>query len=631
MIRKLTVLLLSGVICLIGVTSALAITYNEAPMLRTKVAAGELPAVEERLPEEPFVVGPGVLLPVEDLDLEIGQYGGTERLVRIWPETSWSMYLEGNEPLVSAPGMTGENIRGNIVQDFEMSDDGKVFVFHMRKGLKWSDGALVTTEDILFTYEDVLLNEKLTPVFPGFLRAAAKGDAEPMKLTVIDEYTFRIEFAEPYGGFPMNLAIGYSWGTYTPLLKPKHYLQKFHPRYTAMEELQPLIKAQALAEGEWWTLFLQKDIEYPSEITEDAIGFPSLWPWTMVKLTPQVASFERNPYYFKVDTAGNQLPYIDAVRDELVENLEMVTMKIVSGEVDHSYEYGTAAKFPFFKENEEKGDYRTILYDMARSAAIMMPNETYDDPVWREVLRDVRFRGALSLAINYEEIVENVFLGLAVPTRMTPNEYNPEKANQLLDEMGLDKRNDDGWRLGPDGKPFVIPVEFAPFWEGLLSVGELVAEAWQAVGIKTTLKQIAIGLYYERVAANEGQCVIHWNNALPDVWWMWAMKWGHHTFWATAPLWWTWNETGGKVGETPSPEGIRLFEATSDLMAATTAEQRESIKNEILKLEYDNVWFMDTVSDVKQPVMVSNNLGNVAHKGYALAANQAAEIYFFKK
>ena len=195
MIRRLIVVLLSTVMCLLAVISALAVTYNESPMLRTKVAAGELPPVGERLPLEPEVLSAERNeVPKENLDFEIGEYGGILRSVQINPGFNPDIFCMLCEPLVSAPGILAKDIKGNILKDFEVSEDEKVFTFHMREGLKWSDARPVTTEDVLFAYEDVLLNEKLTPVFPIWLRSGNKSDGEPMKLEVIDDYTFSISF-----------------------------------------------------------------------------------------------------------------------------------------------------------------------------------------------------------------------------------------------------------------------------------------------------------------------------------------------------------------------------------------------------------------------------------------------------
>jgi len=626
-IRKVGVILLGVAVCLLGTTSALAMKYNESPMLKTKVAAGLLPPVEERLPEEPKVLSAERNeVPKENLDFEIGQYGGMLRMVH--PDVDWDAFVFCllNEPLISGPGILGEDIKGNILKDFEVSEDEKVFTFHMRKGLKWSDGVPVTTEDVLFAYEDVLLNEKLTPVFPRWLKAANKGDGEPMKLEVIDDYTFRISFTEPYGGFPVQLAIA-SWRGYTDLLKPKHYLKKFHPRYTPLEELEPLIKKEGLTKGEWWTLFNRKDHANWEFTNRTAIGFPVLTPFMIVKATQEVATFERNPYYFKVDSAGNQLPYIDKIRTVLADP-EMCTMKIVAGEVNFAAggHGGTALQnLPLYKENAEKGGYRVELLDMHVSPADISLNLTYPDPVWRKVVRDVRFRKALNMAINREEIVDAVYLGFAEPATAVPNIYNPEEANRLLDEIGLDKRDADGWRLGPDGKTFVIPFEISAASPDLVPVTELVVEYFKAVGIKTTMKVIDNALRAERKNANELQAQVFWTS-LP-VWHNFAgFLAGDITSW---PLWDRWYNTGGKEGEEPPADVKRFLDLVSDSLVVGP-EKRQEVINEYRRLLYENIYFMPTVEKAKYPVIVAKNMGNIPHKGFALTVIFSGEQVFFK-
>ncbi|GAJ07954.1 unnamed protein product, partial [marine sediment metagenome] len=182
-------------------------------------------------------------------------------MAREAPTWHADLFLALNESLVSTPGAGEhrETFRGNIVKDFEISEDEKVFTFFMREGLKWSDGVPVTTEDILFTYEDFLLNEKLTPILSRWMRSGNIAGGEPLKLEVIDKYTFRISFTEPYGGFPAWIGI-MGWMGYTEFLKPKHYLKNFHPRYTPLEKLELLIEEEELAKGEWWALFNLKDI-----------------------------------------------------------------------------------------------------------------------------------------------------------------------------------------------------------------------------------------------------------------------------------------------------------------------------------------------------------------------------------
>ena len=214
--------------------SAAAGRYHESPMLAALVASGDLPPVDERLPEVPFVVGQGVLIEDEYLDFEIGEFGGTLRLVH--DRVGWNpdVFIMGNEPLVMAPtgDISVKGIRGNILHSYEVSDDNRVFTFRMREGLKWSDGMPVTMDDVLFAYEDVLKNEQITASVPGWLRAGNKRDGEPMTLDVVDPWTFRISFSEPYGGFLAQLAIviwrGYNYMSEAEAL-PGAVSRQVHP------------------------------------------------------------------------------------------------------------------------------------------------------------------------------------------------------------------------------------------------------------------------------------------------------------------------------------------------------------------------------------------------------------------
>jgi peptide/nickel transport system substrate-binding protein len=626
--RKSTVMivLLIVSVCLLGAAPTLAAKYNEAPMLQELVKAGKIPPLEQRLPKEPFVVGPGVLMPRDDLNFEIGRYGGTERLIHTTPGWEASVFIQSNEPLLMSPGLTAEGIRGNVLRDWSVTSDQKVFTFYMREGLKWSDGMPVTTDDVLFAYEDVLLNKEITPVWARWLKSGNRDGGTPLRLEVVDKYTFRIIFTEAYGGFPTQLTIN-GWRGYTDFIKPKHYLRQFHTRYTPLERLEPLIAEAKLNKGEWWTLFNLKD-HINWEITRPtAIGFPFLSPWIPTRATPTTLTFERNPYYFKVDTAGNQLPYIDTLRSELVADAETANLKIIAGEMDHSYEYGTLINLPLYRENAEKAGYKIVLYDMHRTTADPVLNLTYNDPVWRQVTRDIRFRKALNMAINREEILDTVYYGFAALPGSVPSTYNPQEANRLLDEMGLSRRDSDGFRLGPDGRRFVIPIEFqAPFLE-IKATAELIADYWSKVGVQTTTKVLEGGLWSTRRAANELKATFFLWTHDRRIWWaLWgaenALHWG--------PLWQKWFDTNGREGEEPPEDVKRYMDAVSKLYRVPP-DERPKVHAEFVRLLYDNIYWFITVEDLKYPVIVSNRMGNVSHKGYGIGAQFAGEAYFIKQ
>jgi len=601
--------------------------YSEAPMLAELVKQGKLPPVEERLPAKPFVVGPGVLISEEDLpDWEVGKYGGTLRTAHSVADWAPDVFVMGNEPLLCAPGIGVKGIKGNIVEDFEV-EDNRIFTFKFREGLKWSDGEPVTTEDIRFTYEDVLLNEKITPVFPAKFRVGNSLEGEPMNLEIIDEYTFRVTFPEPYGGFLRILTIE-TWNGYTDLLKPAHYLKQFHAKYTPLEELKPLLEKEQLKD-EWWQLFNLKDFTNWEQTQAASIGFPVLTPWCLVKASGGVYEWERNPYYFKVDTAGNQLPYIDKITSTQVQDVEMVNMKVLTGEVDFLRESTSLVNIPLYKQNEERGGFRTVLLDMHVDSSAFFPNLTYEDPVWREIVGDVRFRRAISAAINRREIIDSVYYGFAsLPEETVPAEYIERDltlANGLLDEVGLSEKGADGVRLRPDGEPLTILIECGAEAPDLIPVGELLVEHLKPVGIKATLKRIDPQLRGQRTAANELQATIMWchdqgyNNT-----------WTSEIFGTSAQAWWRWYTTNGKEGEEPPDWAKKAWEIDKKRWQSVTgSDEYEELWREGLAWHREYLPLITIVEKVKYPVIVSAKMGNIPSSGFAIAANFSAEQFFF--
>jgi peptide/nickel transport system substrate-binding protein len=597
-------------------------------MLAEMVETGELPPLEERLPVEPRVIGPGSLLPEDYLDFEVGQYGGTLRAITLNPGWSPDVYCMSREPLVEGPGIAGENLVGNVAESFEVSEDAKVFTFHLRKGLKWSDGTPVTTEDVLFAYEDVLLNEEITPVFPQWLKSGNDADGEPMTLEVIDDYTFRISFTDIYYGFLVQLAI-VGWRSYVPLLKPKHYLKQFHVTYTPLEDLEPLIAEEELSEGEWWTLFTSKDATAWDISREASLDCPHLLPWVQVSSTATVTNFERNPYYFKVDEAGQQFPYVDKIMATLVQDVEMITMKVITGEIDYVYAGIALRDVSVLRENEEQGGYWTGILGSHTDPGAVYLNLTHEDPVWREVVRDLRFRQAFNMAINRDDIIETVWLGFggALP-RTVPSEYNPEEAERILDEIGLDQRDADGWRLGPDGERFDIPFEVAARTAELVPTTELVVEHLKSVGLHATMKTISSELRGERGGANQLKATVErsqqplwWNRGRPGTWYAGGSTW--------CPLWDLWRTTEGEEGEEPPPEAREFFELTSRSMVVFPDERKKLIE-EYEKIFYDNLFYFPTVEDERRPIIAANNLKNVAKDGPTIASAFAGEQFFFE-
>jgi peptide/nickel transport system substrate-binding protein len=593
------------------------LVYKEAPLLKDR----DLPPVEERLPKEPKISNE---MPPDLLNVQIGRYGGTLRSARMDVEYDNVLFIACNEPLLNTPGLLGEEVTPNVLKGFEVSDDQKEFTFYMREGLKWSDGQPVTTEDVAFAVEDVLFNEELSPSgVPNWLRSEGKATGTPMKFEVIDEYTFKISFDKPYGGFLLSMAIE-GWRGYTDLLKPKHYLKDYHKKYnTDNEDLEAKIAEAGFQPGEWVNLFTLKDILNNEVMNPQAIGFPTLSPWIITK-SGDIIVMERNPYYYKIDSAGNQLPYIDYLESTLVQDLEMVNMKLVSGELDHSYEWALMSRVPMYKESEAKAGTKTMVNTkLHRTAVTAFLNLTYNDPVWRQVVHDVRFRKALNLAMDKAEVADTVYYGYAKPADVTDPTHDVEEANRLLDEMGMTK-DAEGFRLGPDGKRFSLPIEYAPNSTDNAPVTELLVDYWKQLNLDVTSKQIDAQLQASRNAANELQVTEAWVPGL--VMWFRA-EWNTQTW---APLWDAWWKSNGKNGEEP-PADIKEFYGLLDNIRTLPLEEARKNYDKMLQNLGENVWFLPITKEVVQPVVVNAKLQNFEDKGFAIANNFAAEQWFYSE
>ncbi len=602
--------------------------FNEAPMLTELVEAGKLPPVEERLPEEPLVI-----VPVE----EVGEYGGTWRRV-------WLGKADGPGPdritterlIYFTPD--GRELVPNIAQSWEVSAEGKEFTFYLREGMKWSDGEPFTADDIMFWYEDMVLNDELTPVKPAWLTIGGNlGRVEK-----VSTYAVKFVFDQPYGLFLKYLAGPPGHGI---CYYPKHYLKQFHPNYTPEEELTALTKEAGFEF--WYQLFGDKTDRWMNT------DLPVLSAWKCtVPATRPIMVLERNPYYWKIDIEGNQLPYVDRINHEFVENIELVNIRAVSGQIDMQARHILWENYTLFMENRDEGNYRVAKYkdDFETNMAIAL-NLNHKDPVLRQIFDDDRFRKALSLAINRNEINQLCYLGICEePRQVVPLpeseyfceelayayiDYNPGEANRLLDEMGL-KRGPDGIRLRPDGKPLMITIEFTPAFGPWADACELVAQYWTAVGVKTAVKSEERSLFYTRKAALEHDVGI-WTGSVgmqPLIDPRWYMPWSEESIHAIGYA--QWYQSGGKVGEKPTGDLLKTIELYEEIKKTPSDAKQKELFQEILKLNAKNLWVIGTLSSPPLLGIISNNMKNVPETGlfsWVLHSpkNFNPEQFFFKK
>ena len=507
-------------------------TLTEAPMLTKLVEEGKLPPLEERLPEETKL--PDEILP-EYLDYECGNYGGTMRFITSIVNWDADVFVGNNEALLTMESASSDTITPNIVAGFEANEDNTEFTFTLRKGLKWSDGVPVTIEDFEFGINDFIFNEELNPVVAAYMRDGGVQAGEPFTYERIDDWSFKLKFKEPYGGFAVHLSIA-GWKGYTEFLKPAHFLKKFHKAYA--EEIhgsedayyafiQPYATVMgyedAKDENVWVNVFNQVDMTN-WELTDpnDALtsvyfadagqteDFPVLYAWHMVSSAGGLTTWERNPYYHKVDAKGQQLPYVDYLTSKLVENMEMVQMSYISGEADFGRESATIDNISMYKENAEKAGITAYVTTMHNNPTDISLNANFKDEAWQEVITDIRFRQALAHAIDAEEIIDVVYHGFGEVNPYYPCDYDIELANSLLDEMGMKDTDGDGYRETPSGKPLSWSIYNYNEANDIIPVAELCVEYWKEIGLKADIKTIESTLLSTMQEGNEIPCRIAW-------------------------------------------------------------------------------------------------------------------------
>ena len=661
--KKLSwLLVLAMLISMFAFSASAEGEYTQAPMLDAAVEAGELPPVEERLPEVPKIVDE---ISAEYLDYECGNYGGTLRLTTQVVNWDADGFVGNTEALLTMESVNSGIVTPNIVQDVQVNDDNTEFTFTLRKGLKWSDGTEVTMEDFKFGIENFIFNEELTPIVSAYMRDGGTSEGAPFVFEVVDDMTFKLTFGSPYGGFLTHISIT-GWKGYSDILKPAHYLKPFHIDFAeechgSLDAYYEYIKPFAAAmgyddvteEGVWTYVFHQIDMTN-WELTDpnDALtsvyfaglidaDFPHMYPWIMTSFENGITTFTRNPYYFKVDEDGQQLPYIDYVTSTLVEDMEMVQFTYMSGEADFGRESATIDNISLYRENEESAGIKAYVTPQHVNPTSLYINGTYglnpdgtvkDDDAskaWQEVVNDIRFRQALMISIDAEEIIDTVYNGFASTNPWFSCTHDIEGANALLDEMGMLDIDGDGYRETPSGLPFQFQIWNANDASDIIPVSELYVEFWGEIGIKASVYTTESSLLSTSVNSNEVPMRVIWfhSNAL----------WNNLDFGLNDRLWNIWVDNGGLSGVEldpaeylePSEEYKQARLMIQSLMTVTPEEAVNVVLPELMDLLAANLWTIEPLSDVQQCVLMNADLANVPSGGVGISWNFAMEQYFY--
>ena len=560
-----------------------ALTFTDNPDLAALVGRGALPPVAERLPEEPLVI-----LPYEDC----GAYGGQMRYLGRALESNTSEGLSWRQVQLVRLDDDLQTVKPDVAKSWEWNDDFTEITFQLRRGHKWSDGAPFTAEDVAFWLNDLINNEELYSTTRAPWSVGSRAE-------VIDETTVKFVFDAPLPGLLNHLV---AQGQFFAAFAPKHALAPFHGDFADDADA----KAQEAGYDNWADWFRVRWGHWMDRTTHSALGLevPTLESHIMVVAPDETfRDFVPNPYYHRVDTAGQQLPYVNEHKERFIDP-SLYVVEILNGNVDQKSP-GALESFPALKEAEADGNYRVILPAGDKGPFIVF-NQTHKDPAVRAIYADARFRKAMSVALDRDEINETLFLGVAkvgsampygVPTEQEGDvahfaRFDPDMANAFLDEMGME-RGEDGLRRRPDGEPFSIVWEYSTQFTGSPQFPILAAEMWRAVGIDVQLREIdsvtlgdkgrdnALDIHmiydqpiYPVLAAGAEPLVppFHINDPLTGLPWV------------------QWRDSGGAEGEEPPAWARELWEhgATmsanlpgsdvwSDALAAATAIHREQL------------------------------------------------------
>lgn len=567
-------------------TTAWGQTYNEAPQLGELVEAGQLPPVEERLPANPLVVDP--------VD-RVGDYGGVWRATMLGASDHWWLIKTVSyEPLIRVHRETGDLIP-NLAESFEANEDATEFTFVLREGLRWSDGEPYGVDDIMFWYEDVMQNREITPNVSDWLTTASG----PVEVEKVDDRTVVFRFKEPNGLFLRKFASNANIGETGPIhLYPRHHLLHLLPKYN------PDAEAEAMAAG--FTGWADRFTNTMGPLTRwRSTGLPTMLPWTLTSPYDEggrVAS-ERNPYYFKVDPDGNQLPYLDGYDFRVVQDPESMVLRAIAGEID--LQDRTIASYrnrATLFDNQQAGGFEFIeVLTPNHNQMILYLNLNHADLGKRELFLEKDFRIALSHAIDRQRIIDLVYFGQGEPWQGAPRrqsahfdeemakqftEFDPDKSNAILDDLGFTERSG-GFRVGPDGQRLMIAVEvpsdFRPDWTDVV---ELIKSDWQRIGVDLQIRPLGRALIHSRALANEHEAFVFLGNGGLDTdMYLEANNFfphdytGYRTF---ALLWSNWFE-GREPSEEPPAAVKAQFEARKAMLSSGDADIQRAMMDKLVQ------------------------------------------------
>lgn len=581
--------------------------FSEAPILAEKVATGALPSIEERLPVASDVM-------VETME-SIGKYGEALNFTYNGKTSQWAYGKVTEEPLFRFK--TDGTIEPNVAKGFDVNEDATVFTIYLREGMKWSDGVNFTADDCIFFYEKMCLpgtfGKSLYECFK--VTNPNTGEDSVAEFKKVNDYTFTVTFQYSKPLFLEEVAINGKW-----CFAPAHYHMTILPEFIG--EAAAVAKATEMGYSD--VAAMGKETGY---YFWNVPGLPTLRPWIVEAGVPnndcdgEYFIMRRNPYYWKVDAEGKQLPYVDELRYTRISDDSQILLKVLDGSADI-----TSVSFVDYHvliDNMASGGYELIEWQTtswdAKESEIQL-NQTVKDEKIRELFQNKDFRQALSIAVDREEYAELVSDGFSTPKQSSPSEgqmgyseewsnkwteYDVAKAKELLEGCGL-VMGSDGYYDFADGTDFILNLQ--TFTDsGSDKSAELIVKYYQEAGINTTYKAYDRSLLENMLASNDFDVII---GALapadtfsiilrPDT----IVPVRNYAAWYSQIG--NWYSTKGAEGIAPTGDLLKLLNLFDELKAAVTSEEKEKIALEMLKLHEENIWIIGYMSS--SPLLIAKN------------------------
>jgi len=603
---------IAALLALLPLLTGPAVGAEEPPNLVAAVAAGQLPPLTARLPRVPLV------FEAPRSDWTLGRYGGEVRTLMAKDRDIRMMVVYGYSRLVGYDEQL--RLTPDILEKVD-NVDSRIFTLYLRPGHKWSDGKPFTAEDFRYYWDDVAHNKDLSPF--GLPQALLVNGHAP-KFEVLNETTVRFTWQEPNPMFLPALAAPSPLYIY----RPAHYLRQFHAHYAGVEKANAL--AVEAGSRSWAGLHQKKDEQFRF----DNPDLPTLEPWKNTTPLPSTRFvLERNPYFHRVDSTGRQLPYIDRIIVGITDD-KLIPAKAGAGDVDLQVRYLRFDNYTFLKQSEKRNQYHVRLWEKALGSQIALyPNLNAEDAEWRKLMRDVRFRRALSLGINRHEVNEVVYFGLGRESsntilqrsalfrpefRAAWTKFDVKAANALLDSIGLTRRDAAGLRLLPDGRPMELVIDTSGESTEETDVLELIRDSWRQLGIAMFSRPSQREVFRKRVFSGKSMMSV-WSglsNGIPTP----DMSPGElapttqeQLQW---PMWGQYYEQNRKGGEAPtSPDVVELVKLFEEWRNSGSADEREKIWLRMLTINANEVYTIGIVTRALQPVVVRDNLRNVPVEG----------------